>query len=74
MAKKSSRKYIEMPYVVKGMDVSFSGILTYVEELVKGERKSLTKKQKSTMTPQQIKDAEEQLKMVYTKEDLCWSL
>ena len=31
MAKKSSGKYIELPYVVKGMDVSFSGILTYIE-------------------------------------------
>ena len=25
------RKYIELPYVVKGMDVSFSGLLTYIE-------------------------------------------
>lgn len=37
MAKKGT-KYIEMPYIVKGMDVSFSGILTYVEELVKGKK------------------------------------
>lgn len=26
------KKYIELPYIVKGMDVSFSGILTYVEK------------------------------------------
>lgn len=26
--------YIELPYIVKGMDVSFSGILTYIEKLV----------------------------------------
>jgi N6-L-threonylcarbamoyladenine synthase len=38
MAKKSTN-YIELPYVVKGMDVSFSGILTFVEELVKGKKK-----------------------------------
>jgi hypothetical protein len=25
------KKYIELPYVVKGMDVSFSGILSYIE-------------------------------------------
>jgi N6-L-threonylcarbamoyladenine synthase len=25
-------KYIELPYIVKGMDVSFSGLLTYVEK------------------------------------------
>nr|MBE5724943.1 putative tRNA N6-adenosine threonylcarbamoyltransferase [Cucujiformia] len=31
LAKKGS-KYIALPYCVKGMDVSFSGILTYMEE------------------------------------------
>ena len=30
MAKKSN-KYVELPYVVKGMDVSFSGLLSYLE-------------------------------------------
>jgi N6-L-threonylcarbamoyladenine synthase len=39
MAKKGST-YIELPYIVKGMDVSFSGILTYVEELVRGKKNS----------------------------------
>lgn len=53
MAKKGSN-YIELPYVVKGMDVSFSGILTYVEDLVKGNKKGLTKKQKAKMSPEQI--------------------
>lgn len=28
---KSGSKYVELPYVVKGMDVSFSGLLTYIE-------------------------------------------
>nr|MBE5724927.1 putative tRNA N6-adenosine threonylcarbamoyltransferase [Cucujiformia] len=31
LAKKGS-KFISLPYCVKGMDVSFSGILTYIEE------------------------------------------
>nr|NVI71511.1 putative tRNA N6-adenosine threonylcarbamoyltransferase [Cucujiformia] len=31
MAKKGT-KYLQLPYCVKGMDVSFSGILTYMEE------------------------------------------
>jgi len=44
MAKKGSN-YIELPYIVKGMDVSFSGILTFVEELVTGKKNSQTKKQ-----------------------------
>ena len=43
MAKKG-KNYIELPYVVKGMDVSFSGILTYVQDLVKEKKKGLTKK------------------------------
>jgi N6-L-threonylcarbamoyladenine synthase len=31
----SKGHYIELPYIVKGMDVSFSGLLTYVEGEVK---------------------------------------
>nr|NVI71645.1 putative tRNA N6-adenosine threonylcarbamoyltransferase [Cucujiformia] len=31
LAKKGS-KYLPLPYCVKGMDVSFSGVLTYMEE------------------------------------------
>jgi N6-L-threonylcarbamoyladenine synthase len=36
---KLGTKFIELPYVVKGMDVSFSGILTQVEQLAKKETK-----------------------------------
>lgn len=32
---KKGNKYIELPYVVKGMDVSFSGVLTYIESAAK---------------------------------------
>nr|NVI71647.1 putative tRNA N6-adenosine threonylcarbamoyltransferase [Cucujiformia] len=32
---KKGEKYISLPYCVKGMDVSFSGILTYMEERCK---------------------------------------
>lgn len=28
----SGKKFLPLPYVVKGMDVSFSGILTFIEE------------------------------------------
>lgn len=34
---KKGKKYIPLPYVVKGMDVSFSGILTRIEELATTE-------------------------------------
>jgi len=40
---KLGKNYIELPYVVKGMDVSFSGILTFIEELVTGKKNSQTK-------------------------------
>ena len=30
---KQGTKYVELPYVVKGMDVSFSGILSYIETI-----------------------------------------
>ena len=36
LAKKGSM-YIELPYVVKGMDVSFSGILSYIETIAKAK-------------------------------------
>jgi N6-L-threonylcarbamoyladenine synthase len=32
-----ARRYIELPYVVKGMDVSFSGLLTYIEGEVRAK-------------------------------------
>jgi len=34
-ARERGAKYVEIPYVVKGMDVSFSGILTTVERIWK---------------------------------------
>ena len=39
LAKKErkEKKYIELPYIVKGMDVSFSGILTYISDLHAGK-------------------------------------
>ena len=41
---KKGKNYIELPYIVKGMDVSFSGLLTKIEELTTGEKKSGAKK------------------------------
>ncbi|ETW10510.1 hypothetical protein, variant [Aphanomyces invadans] len=34
---KSGTKYIELPYVVKGMDVSFSGLLSFIEKEAKAK-------------------------------------
>jgi universal protein Kae1 len=38
---KKSNKYIELPYVVKGMDVSFSGICTKAIEILENKKASL---------------------------------
>jgi N6-L-threonylcarbamoyladenine synthase len=35
------KKYVELPYTIKGMDFSFSGILTKVEQLVKSKKYSI---------------------------------
>lgn len=60
---KSSNRYIKLPYVVKGMDVSFSGILSYIEDLAEpGKRQNKRKK------PQ-----EEEVNN-YSQADLCYSL
>ena len=39
-AKKAGATFLELPYTVKGMDVSFSGILTHVEQLAKTKLKN----------------------------------
>nr|CAI5852071.1 unnamed protein product [Callosobruchus analis] len=36
---KNGNKYVPLPYCVKGMDVSFSGILTYIEERIEKLKK-----------------------------------
>ena len=64
MAKKG-QNYIELPYIVKGMDVSFTGILTHIEELVKGSKKKGGKGKK---------EAEKDFECKHSKEDLCYSL
>ncbi|KAH8297542.1 hypothetical protein KR054_002302 [Drosophila jambulina] len=62
LAKQSSR-YIKLPYVVKGMDVSFSGILSYIEDLAEpGRRQNKRKKQQEA----EVTD--------YSQADLCYSL
>lgn len=60
---KNPLKFIELPYVVKGMDVSFSGLLTYIEEFTR--RKDFIKDGESR---QQNNDQQ------FTTADLCYSL
>jgi N6-L-threonylcarbamoyladenine synthase len=60
MAKKG-KNYISLPYVVKGMDVSFSGLLSYLEGIV-------CKKKNNKVTNQKRKRGKSAEKLV--KEDL----
>ena len=78
---KKGKQYLELPYVVKGMDMSFSGLLSYVESLVAhpqfksatpstpdqstGERRR-NKKRKSTLSAEFPTD--------FTPADICYSL
>jgi len=82
-------KYIELPYVVKGMDVSFSGILTKVEQLweKKPTWKELLQKQGKDISLPYMGEAvgeegaailsrihKEELNKKITKEDFCFSI
>ena len=64
MAKKG-KHLIELPYTVKGMDVSFSGILASVEELARKLEKS-----QSSDAPWLDAESGEPI----TREDLCFTL
>lgn len=67
MAKKGSR-YLPLPYCVKGMDVSFSGILSFIERHADGsKRKSSAAKRR-----RQGQEAGEEIE--YSHADLCFSL
>ena len=59
---RSGRNYVELPYVVKGMDVSFGGILTNIRRKYDERQYS----NKGTAAPLST--------LNYSKEDLCYSL
>lgn len=61
LAKKGT-KYLALPYAVKGMDVSFSGILSFIEQKADPSKKQKKRKAKA---------GEEE---VWSHEDLCFSL
>ncbi|KAL5292016.1 OSGEP family protein [Megaselia abdita] len=61
MAKKGT-KFVSLPYVVKGMDVSFSGILSHIEQIADPSKQK--QKKKKTEEPEEE----------YSHADLCFSL
>ncbi|KAI8819585.1 Gcp-like domain-containing protein [Fimicolochytrium jonesii] len=62
MAKKGKR-FVELPYTVKGMDVSFSGILSFIEQLAA-----------EGLKPAKGRSGEKEVEEPITPEDLCYSL
>ncbi|ALC43969.1 CG4933 [Drosophila busckii] len=60
---KQGKQYIKLPYVVKGMDVSFSGILSHIEELAEPNKRR-NKRKKPQDEPE----------IVHSQADLCYSL
>lgn len=63
MAKKGSR-YLPLPYSVKGMDVSFSGILSFIELKANPSKNKSRKHQNKSIDEEQP----------WSPEDLCFSL
>ncbi|XP_073838443.1 probable tRNA N6-adenosine threonylcarbamoyltransferase Tcs3 [Musca autumnalis] len=60
---KEGKQFVKLPYVVKGMDVSFSGLLSHIEEIADpSKRRNKRKKPEDAEEPE------------YTKADLCYSL
>jgi len=52
---KNGTTYIDIPYTVKGMDVSFSGILSFMDDLIKQKsRKNQNKKRKRAQSSEKI--------------------
>ncbi|GIU69640.1 MAG: hypothetical protein KatS3mg002_0876 [Candidatus Woesearchaeota archaeon] len=48
-AKKRNAKYIELPYSVKGMDVSFSGLFTLLKKMIHTGNYETTEKKEGIM-------------------------
>ncbi|XP_053684166.1 tRNA N6-adenosine threonylcarbamoyltransferase [Sabethes cyaneus] len=59
---KRGEKYLPLPYSVKGMDVSFSGILSFIEQKARPNQKQQKRKRGSAVDER------------WTDEDLCFSL
>lgn len=81
-AKTPGAQFLELPYVVKGMDVSFSGILTHVETLAKtrlvrdddnANAKSEVAANKTTTGNNKSGNNDNRHSKI-TKADLCYSL
>ncbi len=84
---KKGKKFLELPYVVKGMDMSYSGLLNYVEDMVMLHptlKKEIQEAQSQEEGSEELENRKrKKVKKVvntkikdfdWTKEDLCYSL
>lgn len=67
---KKGEKLVTLPYTVKGMDMSMSGILAYIDELAL----TLDSVESSKKKSKQQKPSKEDKHGTFTAEDLCFSL
>ena len=74
LSARSGSKYIELPYVVKGMDVSFSGILSKVESIVKSSSGNSNKNKKYKKEKNKKEKNKKEEAPPHKIEDLCYSL
>ncbi|KKY14994.1 putative o-sialoglycoprotein endopeptidase [Phaeomoniella chlamydospora] len=73
---KKGKHFIELPYAVKGMDCSFSGILAYIDELAKRMHNGLLTIPDPDFEPPSSSSTDDTPAplICLTKEDLCHSL
>lgn len=74
---KKGKVYIRLPYTVKGMDMSFSGLLSYVEQLV--HHPQFTEKDVCDLSDrkrkaQQLTNAPVRPDETFNTDDICFSL
>jgi N6-L-threonylcarbamoyladenine synthase len=83
---KKGKRYIELPYRVKGMDISLSGMLTNLRQKIekmglsslhsdvdKDNQKTFLQQKKSDLSPKKYRVSENE-RVNYTKEDLAYSM
>lgn len=71
---KKGKQLVELPYTVKGMDCSFSGVLAYVESLANSHGLNGEAGAASEKLTQPDSDDKSQVDAKLTRADLCFSL
>lgn len=70
----NTEQLIDLPYTVKGMDVSFSGMLTYIESLCNTQNISNNNNKKQKLHHNNNKQQPDKPAVQYRNSELCYSL